>query len=614
MGVLALLGVLGLAFSLKSYDPNEPKIVFAWLVTAVIWVLLAVELLWKHESKTTEWPSFPNLFVLSRAEACPEPRRRGDERSRRPYGPGGRRGPGFRPIQTDRAVAAAWIGLAVLTLLSPYPWASRASLVDGTLLLAIYAAIRLSLNGRGREAVSRVIPLVALTAALLGTLQLLFPRWTGIAFVAPEGWAARSLAGTLGNPDYLAFWLLAALPFAGLLRRQSPLRWGWKVVEVLLLAALFATFSRAAWLGWAIQAGLTRLVDRPRLPAWRVGLAAVVAALLLLAAAPWIGAKLFRTATLQQRLVIWQGALAMAADRPLTGQGPGSFGETFPAFRPRDYRATGLTHVNDYAHDFPLHLAAVGGLPALFLFGYLILCLVRDTGKIEARHLALAGLGAQNLFSVTLCVTPLAALAAVLLALPAEGTGEPAPGVARRPGLPLLCMIVAALCLAGFGLARPQSRASELLRSGRALMDRGPASNRSGWMRTALDDLERAIQVSPMEPAPRYRAAGLMALGGDLTRSQAGYLLTEALSPGYAEVSRNRTEVYLAMGWSEAAHVQARHGYDMNRADPVNLVTCSRAFAAAGRRKEALDMALQARDLGGPTAGIEGLIRQLELP
>ncbi|MFQ5668319.1 MAG: O-antigen ligase family protein, partial [Candidatus Binatia bacterium] len=75
-----------------------------------------------------------------------------------------------------------------------------------------------------------------------------------------------------------------------------------------------------------------------------------------------------------------RGALAMVADFPLAGVGPGNFEFTFPAYR--DFGGSRFTHVhNDY-----LELAVEAGLPALLLVAALIIGLYRRAGAALRNH------------------------------------------------------------------------------------------------------------------------------------------------------------------------------------------------------------------------------------
>ena len=565
LALLALLACLGLAFSPGAYDPTLAKTTAAWFLIAGAWMGLA----WQVQRGTARWPSLRWLDVWS----C--------------------------------LALTAWMALAVV---SPRPWFAWPALRDASLLWLVYWAVRLALTPADLPGVGRTLAAVTCLAGGAGLLQTLAPGWAGLSFTAPEGWPGRGMAATMGNPDYLACWLLVALPFAVSPAGAAPagrLRRG--ALVAFILACLGLTLSRAAWLGLAVELALLG-----GLRAWvrrrEAGLA-LAAAVLVLALTPGLSAKLWSSSTLLQRAAIWEGAVGMAAAQPFAGCGPGGFGAAFPAHRPAGYRATRLPHVNDFAHDLPLHAAAVGGLVGVLLLLGGLAALGLEAGPVEPRHVALVGILAQNLFSVTLCVTPLAVLAAFVAALPAGGAAPPG----RRPGrwmaVPALLLALAA---AGGGLsARADGQASALLREARRQMDlAGPVVAGEG----AGSALDAAISLRPCWPSLRYRRAGLRAVGGELAGAAAGYVLLEALSPGYAELPANRAEVYLAMGRPEAAGRQARLWKDMNSADPASHVLAAKIAMARGDRAGALENALQARKLGGRSEVLDSMLRSLSSP
>jgi O-antigen ligase len=93
-----------------------------------------------------------------------------------------------------------------------------------------------------------------------------------------------------------------------------------------------------------------------------------------------------------ERLAHWRAALAMWADRPWTGQGPGHFEAAYERFRLPRWREP-LGH----AHNLYLHLLAEAGLPGLagllLFLGAALLTALRAASRPDQRRAAL-GLGA----------------------------------------------------------------------------------------------------------------------------------------------------------------------------------------------------------------------------
>ena len=215
--------------------------------------------------------------------------------------------------------------------------------------------------------------------------------WAGIALlVAALAIAAVGLAGMGPGGSTLAFLPGLVTPFwnpggfnpnivGGTLAVMLPLTlayaWGtpgWRRLPLIVAllaegAALALTHSRGALLGFGAGAACVALARDRR---WRLllpGAAAVGAVGLLLYPGPALdlvtagGGGIVGGA--QGRLEIWSRALAMVADFPFTGVGPGSFARALWLLYPLD--GIGPGSVIDHAHNLFLQIGTDYGLPGL---------------------------------------------------------------------------------------------------------------------------------------------------------------------------------------------------------------------------------------------------------
>ncbi|MBI4868155.1 MAG: O-antigen ligase family protein [Candidatus Wallbacteria bacterium] len=579
--LFALLAASGLATSEAAYDPNAPKLVWAF---ALLGSALAAHAL---------------ALGLGRA---------GIPRAR----------------HSDGWVLAAFAAATLCALVSDYPWFAAPALRDAALAVLAYGSARFAFaGGRVAPLLDRTLAGLTGVACLYGLARLLDPAAPWL--VAPGGWHVRRLTSTLGNQDTFAAWLLIALPFIMRGHTHSR-RWrpAWAVAGLLAVVCLALTVSRAAWIAFAVQAAAWRLGGRARrrLPL-RLFAAAALAAVAVLAVLPGLTAKLGSASTFRQRLVIWDASARMALARPFTGHGPGAFGAAFPEFRSPDYRASGLSDVNEFAHDLPLHVAATGGIAGLLALALGLVVLVREAGvggssgrstepEAAPHSLAILGVLVQNLFSVTLCVTPIVATLAVVWGA-AEDDAPPATP-ARSPVACAALLMLAMAAAWGATSAGRDFAALCHLRSARLAIDEGLSSGGFGWEPGAIRELEGALAARPGCVPARYRLAGVRALSGDLPRALASYIMVEALSPGFAELPRNRAEVSFAAGALDAARKQARRWHDMNRRDPAGPVLMAKVELAAGNHAAARENALLAKDLGAPGPAVEALLEALRVP
>jgi putative inorganic carbon (hco3(-)) transporter len=257
----------------------------------------------------------------------------------------------------------------------------------------------------------RTLMLAGIVIAGYGAMQALYYE--------PLGWTVQRddlrVFATLGNPNFLAGWL-AIMGMAGLwgtLTRTWSLRW--RAASVVLTAVAFlatlATTSAQGPLAWAIGGALLGgvwLWSRPdlrgRLGGRRSLAVGLVALIVGIGLSPVVGAfggvadEVARS--YRDRTTLFQTAVAMGIDHPLTGVGLEAFGDHYHQYRPL-HRAVRY-HVRPAAtqvHNVPLHLFAGGGLP--LLLGWLAwvaavgTVLVRGLRRLDGeRRLLLGGAGA----------------------------------------------------------------------------------------------------------------------------------------------------------------------------------------------------------------------------
>ena len=193
-----------------------------------------------------------------------------------------------------------------------------------------------------------------------------------------EPTATFSLANSLAG--FLAPWLLCAVGIAALNWSHRPLRRRLAVsagVSVLLIAGcLVLTKSRSATL--AVLFGMGSLIVYGRRSGWRPGWKSVVAVTgslaLLIALAVSVGGLDLLVLTesskaLLYRVQYWRGSLAMIADAPWFGCGPGNFQQSYTAYKLPEASET----VAD-PHNFLFEIWSTAGTPAMLAFIGVFVC------------------------------------------------------------------------------------------------------------------------------------------------------------------------------------------------------------------------------------------------
>jgi tetratricopeptide (TPR) repeat protein len=399
---------------------------------------------------------------------------------------------------------------------------------------------------------SAVVCIVGLTEFLAWYLgAAIFP---GFAQGWPEigGWrqpippALYRLAITLNGSTPLSAYLALFTPLAIGLILTVPLRnqnrqalWLWLV---LALIVQMLTFSRAGILALAVSLSLTALAWSKisghtwfsLLVYWRE-LRPLSRMLILVSGIALLGAGLFwlqssftnRDSSTHFRFVLWETALTIFQQHPLTGAGPGNFGRALLRLNQADLPRLQIAS----AHNVYLNTAAEVGLIGLLAGGYLLFrvgwawwkrwqqlgaALPGERLSLAACGAALAGLAAQTLvdsYSATAIILVMAALTAYIVY---DLEAVPSPGGQRYAAY--LAMALLGVYTLGFtGLAR-----SDLY------FRRSFSQERQGKLAEAVSQAEQSGRLDPDLALRTFRLALLEARLAQ--QSQAGEPLQAAIA------------------------------------------------------------------------------------
>lgn len=199
-----------------------------------------------------------------------------------------------------------------------------------------------------------------------------------VVFVSHGGGMAARARGAVGH--YMTFGgqlLLVGSLAAGIVVATRAWRWRLAAAGVLAvtLAALGATFTRSAWIGFGVSLATMCAVRRPR---WTLPLLAALAVAVALAPAPYRARALsafdpHHPANLQ-RTYMWQAGVRMFRDHPLTGVGLEDLKPVYDR-----YKVPGATERAGHLHSIVFQIAATMGLVGLLAFVWLYGSLVRVT-------------------------------------------------------------------------------------------------------------------------------------------------------------------------------------------------------------------------------------------
>ncbi len=286
-------------------------------------------------------------------------------------------------------VVAALAGMLVNGVPPQVATAGLAFTLDAAVLFVAVRVVGYNLR-QAATSVAVFIALVALAAFVALLQALLDPRLFGLYALQGRFGEVYRLSAFLGDPNTFGAFLVVAIPFA-IIGAVAAHRRGWRAAALLLalvlLVALWLSFSRGAWLAFIVGGGVTiAIIDRRALitGATLTALAFAVALsmprdLLVPRSAgggqserpDLIDSTFNRVGTVGQgrdlRTLFVLNALPILRDHPLVGVGPGRYGGAAADIFPTPiYHAYGTDRLftnplQRTVDNFWLHILVEGG-------------------------------------------------------------------------------------------------------------------------------------------------------------------------------------------------------------------------------------------------------------
>ena len=265
------------------------------------------------------------------------------------------------------------LAYAVVTMISAYFAVDQSVSFRDTKQLVLFAIVPIAyrlLPGRRSLTAVDVIITVGALEAIYGIVQYSILNFDHLQ---------RRVQGSLTH--YMTYsgvlMLVACTAAARIMFRTHDRTWA-SLVMPALLVAIALTMSRNAWVGVCVGIGLLLLLRDFRL----IALAPVTAALFLAFAPAPLTERLYSTFSLsdptnRDRVAMFHTGVNIIRDFPLTGVGPDGVRLVYQHYRdPRAER-----QLNPHLHNVPLQIAAERGLPALAVWIWFIVVLIRDLAR-----------------------------------------------------------------------------------------------------------------------------------------------------------------------------------------------------------------------------------------
>jgi O-antigen ligase len=269
-------------------------------------------------------------------------------------------------------LAAYGVATLIASVFSIDPWTSLIDNKQLALFVIVPIAYRLLPGRRSLSAVDVVITVGAFMA-VVGIVQFGILKFDSLA-KRPTGPFSHYMtySGTL--------MLVACTATARILFRQQDRLWAALIMPALIVA-LAATLTRNAWVGASAGIGLLLLMRDFRL----VAVLPILAALAIAFAPPAVNQRFVQTfwstdtadpsaESNRDRLAMIRSGLRMIKDHPLTGVGPDMVRKVYAGYRD----PSAVKQLNPHLHNVPLQIGAERGIPALLIWLWFVVTLIRD--------------------------------------------------------------------------------------------------------------------------------------------------------------------------------------------------------------------------------------------
>ncbi len=460
----------------------------------------------------------------------------------------------WHPTALDSAILLWGIAFAIsLVANSEVARRSAIGLWFVGLYIAIYYALHHALSNKGLQRQWLV------DGMLIAGVPIVFVGFAQVQMTLNAGLPIPRPVSTFGNPNTFAAFLVMLLPFllTSLAAAKKPLpRTVLGVYAVAALGLGILTFSRGGWIGGAVALGVWAGLSLP-LRRWWGLLSTILKSMVLIigvgAIIGFAGILLYSLTlggrTLDLRTWLYDTAVQLFAERPLTGTGFYTFGAGLARLN-----ALPPLEPHSHAHNIILHVAAELGLIGLLplaLTGAIILraLWVGFRKRTQDRFLiiglsAFVGFIVHQLLDVPVMMPTIALVAVVVLVLALP---------AREEALPQRHWHWQPVGLAFIGLILTLSGGWEALnyRDYVAALSSGIASSD---YRAAADRLQVLIDRDPrlaIYSEQQGMLLGLAAASGDqgaARQAVASFVRYTTLEPSYVS------------GWANLAAMQAQTG------------------------------------------------------
>ncbi len=479
-------------------------------------------------------------------------------------------------------------------------WYAGAYIIAWYVLHDLLANVRIT-----RRALMTGVLLAGLLVIGFGFLQtrIWFTSSLPLMFSGVLEFSLPRPVSTLGNANTLGAFLAVLLPFAFELMRLSKglARALAAVYFVLASVLLIFTYSRGAWIGAASGLGVYTLLvlwkggwlSLRRLQAiWRAApmlLRAVAVAVMvgIVAVGALAGTQIVRSVlgeggrSASTRLWIYDAALRVFSEQPLTGSGLYTFGAGLA-----QYYGIPPAEPHAHAHNIVLHVSAelgLIGLAVLLITG--VALVTASLRNLRADPVIAAGLGASAAFvvhhlfdvpSLNPSIALMGLIAFVVAAAPSKALRLS--GFRRQVMRFAVPLVALALVISGFWSNAVYQRYIEVVSQTAG----GAISFRDG-----ADRLQSVVDADPDLSLYSYEMGYLYGLAGDTQAAIRAFERYTELEPNYPMGWMNLFALYEQAGDLPRALAAVQRAHELSAYEPTILYHLAQTQTAVGAAEAA---------------------------
>lgn len=412
-------------------------------------------------------------------------------------------------------------------------------------------------------------------AATLVSIEGILENW-GLGVLVTRGERPPEIFSFLGNPNYIAQYLIIVLPLSitlSLFASRRIKRSLSIIVSLILIFCLFLTFTRGAWLGFiASLIFLVFALPLPRLKRQFKWLIPLVLILVIIASYFALSQEPFRKELFRRipdRIINWKSTLLMIRTHPILGSGIGNLYFVLPRYLiPKFHEILPMQRIAESHNDY-LHIWAEIGLFGLLAFIWLIIAYFKrgfqrfrmergyQRALIGALMAAVIATLVQSFFDFNLHRPVSNLMFWTILALTLVSQKETFLSSKRKSSYSILVSLIILFAIVFYTCSIKPFVADVYYQKGRNY------TQRKEWDR-GLILLKKAVRIDPRNPQIHYALGNVYGKRRELNKTAGEYEKALTIDPYHIYARTNLGYTYYLMGNYDKAETELKKSIELD--------------------------------------------------